>query len=73
MERLFVQTEGELIQAARQGDGAAFAELLRPQDQAAFAKIARLSPLLESSFLQSVLRLVDRFDWFPDGRRVMSY
>jgi RNA polymerase sigma-70 factor (ECF subfamily) len=33
---LFVNTEPELIQAARAGDGSAFAELIRPQYQAAF-------------------------------------
>ena len=32
----FVHTEAELIEAARQGDGSAFAELLRPQYQTAF-------------------------------------
>lgn len=35
-QALFVQTEVELIRAARQGDSSAFAELLRPQYQAAF-------------------------------------
>ncbi len=33
---LFVHSEADLIQAARAGDGSAFAELLRPQYQAAF-------------------------------------
>jgi RNA polymerase sigma-70 factor, ECF subfamily len=33
---MFVHTEAELIRAAREGDGSAFAELLRPQYQAAF-------------------------------------
>lgn len=33
---LFSHTEAELIKAARQGDGSAFAELLRPQYQSAF-------------------------------------
>jgi RNA polymerase sigma-70 factor, ECF subfamily len=33
---LFSHTEADLIQAARQGDGAAFADLLRPQYRAAF-------------------------------------
>jgi RNA polymerase sigma-70 factor (ECF subfamily) len=33
---MFVHGETELIAAARQGDGAAFAELIRPQFQAAF-------------------------------------
>ena len=33
---LFSRTETELVQAARQGDGSAFAELLRPQYQPAF-------------------------------------
>jgi RNA polymerase sigma-70 factor, ECF subfamily len=33
---LFTRAETELIQAARQGDGSAFAELLRPQYQSAF-------------------------------------
>lgn len=33
---LFSDTEAELIQAARRGDGAAFAELLRPHYQPAF-------------------------------------
>jgi RNA polymerase sigma-70 factor, ECF subfamily len=33
---LFSQSEAELVQAARRGDGAAFAELLRPHYQAAF-------------------------------------
>ena len=32
----FAQSEAELIQAARRGDGAAFAELLRPHYQSAF-------------------------------------
>lgn len=32
----FVHSEAELIRAAREGDGSAFAELLRPQYQAAF-------------------------------------
>lgn len=35
-QMLFVHTEVELIRAAREGDGTAFAELLRPQYQAAF-------------------------------------
>ncbi len=34
-QMLFVHTEAELIRAARDGDGSAFAELLRPQYQAA--------------------------------------
>lgn len=33
---MFVHTEADLIQAAREGDGSAFAELVRPQYQAAF-------------------------------------
>jgi RNA polymerase sigma-70 factor (ECF subfamily) len=33
---LFVHTEADLIQAARAGDGSAFAELVRPHYQAAF-------------------------------------
>lgn len=33
---MFVHTEAEMIRAAREGDGSAFAELLRPQYQAAF-------------------------------------
>jgi RNA polymerase sigma factor (sigma-70 family) len=33
---LFVHTEADLIEAARAGDGSAFAELVRPQYQAAF-------------------------------------
>jgi RNA polymerase sigma-70 factor, ECF subfamily len=33
---LFSNTEAELVQAARRGDGAAFAELLRPHYQPAF-------------------------------------
>jgi RNA polymerase sigma-70 factor (ECF subfamily) len=36
MSQLFVHTEADLIQAARTGDGAAFAELLRPLYQTAF-------------------------------------
>jgi RNA polymerase sigma-70 factor (ECF subfamily) len=36
MSQLFVHTEADLIQAARKGDGAAFAELLRPLYQTAF-------------------------------------
>jgi RNA polymerase sigma-70 factor (ECF subfamily) len=35
-QMLFVHTEAELIRAARDGDGSAFAELLRPQYQTAF-------------------------------------
>src|ERR1700736_5584205 len=35
-QMLFVHSEAELIRAAREGDGSAFAELLRPQYQAAF-------------------------------------
>lgn len=33
---LFVHTEGDLIEAARAGDGSAFAELVQPHYQAAF-------------------------------------
>jgi RNA polymerase sigma-70 factor (ECF subfamily) len=33
---LFVHTEADLVQAARAGDGSAFAELVRPHYQAAF-------------------------------------
>ncbi len=35
-QTLFSRTENELVQAARRGDGAAFAELLRPQYRAAY-------------------------------------
>jgi hypothetical protein len=47
---MFVHTEADLIQAARAGDGSAFAELVRPHYQAAFrVAFARGRPCREQA------------------------